>query len=274
MAARDKRYANFARLTCPTLGGSSPRTTPRGSTGVDAYGHEPRTVASREVGGVARSVSRSSLPPLILDARHPAARSKPTDRAEGGNYGFRTSSPTTMAAGIAATTTARVSKRRSRSAVGATVGCSHRTGSSRNAGHLRRAHAMIRASRRLSIAALSALCIARGYGRAPRAPSGACQRPRPGPFRRCGSARKCDRGQLELASSLIACAFLRAGGDVPGGLRADPRSRPLRKAGHHRRRDSRGRARTTVAHRRPPTGARRRAVKSPNVGQKCAPDRR
>jgi hypothetical protein len=72
-----------------------------------------------------------------------------------------------MPTGIAAARTPRESKRRSRTAVGATAGRIHRAGTSRNTGHWRRAQATIRSSSRLSIGALSPLSIARGYAWAP-----------------------------------------------------------------------------------------------------------
>ena len=78
-------------------------------------------------------------------------------------YGFTISSARIMPIGIAAARTPRDSKRRSRSAVGATAGRIHRAGTILNAGHWRRARATIRSCSRLSIAALSSLGIARGY---------------------------------------------------------------------------------------------------------------
>ena len=77
---------------------------------------------------------------------------------------------------IAAARTPYDSDRRTRSAVGATAGRIHRAGTSRNAGHRRRAQATIRSSSRPSIAAPSPLDIARGYVRAP--PNGeSCKAP-------------------------------------------------------------------------------------------------
>jgi hypothetical protein len=78
----------------------------------------------------------------------------------------------------AAARTTRESKRRSRSAIGATAGRIHRAGTSRNGGHRRRAQATMRSCRRLSIAALRPPGIARGYALASLNGDDATPRPR------------------------------------------------------------------------------------------------
>jgi hypothetical protein len=78
----------------------------------------------------------------------------------------------------AAARTTRESKRRSRSAIGATAGRIHRAGTSRNGGHRRRAQATMRSCRRLSIAALRLPGIARGYALASLNGDDATPRPR------------------------------------------------------------------------------------------------
>jgi hypothetical protein len=74
-----------------------------------------------------------------------------------------------MPIGKAKARTPRESERRNRTAVGVIAGRIHRAGTSLKTGDWRRARATIRFPSRLSIAALTALRIARGYVRAPSA---------------------------------------------------------------------------------------------------------
>ena len=101
---------------------------------------------------------------------------EPTDHLRGGTYA-QNITPETMPTGIAATSTAPQRERRSRTAVGATAGRSHRVGTNRSAGHRRRAQTTIRSASRLSIAALSPLCIARGCVRVASAANAADRHP-------------------------------------------------------------------------------------------------
>ena len=116
------------------------------------------------------------LQPLRVEARFGGPSGQPTDHLRGRAYA-QNNTPKTMPTGIAATRTAPQRERRSRTAVGATAGRSHRAGTNRSAGHRRRAQTTIRPASRLSIAALSPLCIARGYVRAASAANAADRHP-------------------------------------------------------------------------------------------------
>ncbi len=116
------------------------------------------------------------LQPLRVQARFGGPSGQPTDRLRGRAYA-QNHTPQKMLTGIAATRTAPQRERRSRTAVGATAGRSHRTGTNRSAGHRRRAQTTIKPASRLSSAALSPPCIARGYVRAASAANAADRRP-------------------------------------------------------------------------------------------------
>jgi hypothetical protein len=124
-----------------------------------------------------------------------------------------------MPTGIAATRTAPHRERRSRTAVGATAGRSHRAGTNRSAGHRRRAQTTMRPASRLSIAALSPLCIARGYVRAASAANAADRHP-PRSFPRATSlllrAKTSSAGALADVARLPWFPSLAASVPIPG----------------------------------------------------------